>query len=279
MSCILQVSDPHFGTEQAPVVRALEHLARAQQPGLLVLSGDITQRATRPQFEAARDFVRRLGIAHTLAIPGNHDMPLFALAARAFNPYGRYRRAFGDELEPVVDLPDCLAIGVNTTRWYRHEDGDVSQAQVERVAARLARASPGQLRIVVVHQPVAVTRKRDRGNLLDGREAAVRRWAGAGADLVLGGHIHLPYVLPLDHEFAGLARAVWCVQAGTALSTRVRAEAPNSVNLIRHEPRAPGRRCTVDRWDYARASGSFERVETHVLALSGDATGGAVHAA
>jgi adenine-specific DNA glycosylase len=38
----------------------------------VVLSGDITQRARPAQFQAARDFVRRLG-APVLAIPGNHD--------------------------------------------------------------------------------------------------------------------------------------------------------------------------------------------------------------
>ncbi len=45
----------------------------------------------------------------------------------------------------------------------------------------------------------------------------------AGADLVMGGHIHLPYLLPLQ----GLARPMWAVQAGAAISSRVRAGVPN----------------------------------------------------
>ncbi|VWX62797.1 putative DNA repair exonuclease [Burkholderiales bacterium 8X] len=305
MTCLLQVSDPHFGTEQPQVVAALERLAEAQRPDVLVLSGDITQRATRDQFASARRFVERLGVPAGLAVPGNHDIPLYALGTRLFDPYSRYREAFGDELEPVVDLPDCLLIGVNCTRWYRHENGEVSREQIERVAARLAQpiegSAPGQpshrLRIVVLHQPVAVTRPKDIPNLLVGREHAVRRWAEAGADLILGGHIHLPYVLSLERSFDRLPRKVWCVQAGTAVSSRVRADAPNSVNLIRPMPLAarseadgsPGlqpaggpavRRCTVERWDFSTATGGFERVGTHALDLTLDrAPAAAMHGA
>ena len=94
MSVLLQISDPHFGTEQTPVVQALVALSREQQPDLVVLSGDITQRATEEQFRAARTFMDRLGVPF-LAIPGNHDIPLFNLRARLFNPYSRFRHAFG----------------------------------------------------------------------------------------------------------------------------------------------------------------------------------------
>ena len=86
MTVLLQISDPHFGTEQPPVVAALERLAHEQAPDVLVLSGDITQRATAAQFRAARAFVDRLGIAPTLVIPGNHDIPLFNAAARLAAP-------------------------------------------------------------------------------------------------------------------------------------------------------------------------------------------------
>ncbi|CAN5918994.1 metallophosphoesterase family protein [soil metagenome] len=268
---LLQISDPHFGTEQPRVVHALEQLARAHTPGLVVLSGDITQRATRAQFRAAQSFVARLGAPAVLSIPGNHDIPLFALGTRLFDPYGRYREAFGTALEPVFESADCLAIAVNTTRWYRHEDGEVSATQIERVAERLARATPRQLRVAVVHQPVAVTLPQDLSNRLHGRDAAVARWSAAGADLVLGGHIHLPFVMPLHETFADCVRALWAVQAGTALSTRVRSGAPNSVNLIRYEALGATRDCTVERWDCDAGADRFERVAEHRLPLADSA--------
>ncbi|MCU4118281.1 metallophosphoesterase family protein [Variovorax sp. N23] len=267
MSVLLQISDTHFGTEQAPVVAALEALVRDTQPALVVLSGDITQRATRAQFGAARAFMDRLPVPW-VAIPGNHDIPLFQLGARLLTPYGRYVEAFGAELEPEFVSPDWLVVTVNTTRWYRHTDGEVSEAQIERVARRLERATPAQVRIVVTHQPVLVTRPEDRGNRLHGADAALRRWAAAGADVVMGGHIHLPFVRPAQDADASLSRALWTVQAGTAVSSRVRGGQPNSVNLLRPGGMSGPRSCTVERWDHAAAEGRFVPGQVHTLALA-----------
>lgn len=248
MTVLLQVSDPHFGTEQPPVVEALVALSRRERPELVVLSGDITQRARRHQFDAARAFCDRLG-APVLALPGNHDVPLFNLLARAAWPYAGHQRVFGRELEPLYESPALLVQAVKTTRRFRHQNGQVSGEQIERVARRLGAAADAQLRVVVVHQPVAVTRESDRPNLLRGHAAAVRAWCAAGADLVMGGHIHLPYLLPL----APPPRPAWAVQAGTAVSWRVRDGIPNSVNLLRWD----GRLCAVERWDHDAGRSAF----------------------
>ena len=263
---LLHISDTHFGTEQGPVVEALLHLARQQPPELVVLSGDVTQRARRAQFSAARRFVERLSTVRTLVIPGNHDIPLFNLAARVFAPYAGFMDAFGAELEPVAESPHWLVIALNTTRAWRHKNGEVSAEQVERVADRLKQATHEQLRIVVVHQPVAVIRKEDHRNLLRGHAEAITRWSGAGADLLLGGHIHLPYVAALHERMTGLARRIWAVQAGTAVSRRVRSGAPNSVNLIRWGDALPAGSCVVERWDYSALAGGFAKGSETVLA-------------
>ena len=254
MSVVLHLSDTHFGTEQAPVVEALEALARQLQPDLLVLSGDITQRARPEQFQAARAFVDRLR-APVLAIAGNHDIALYDLWARIRRPYARHAAAFGSDLEPVFRGNDLLVVGVNTTRAWRHKHGQVSRTQVERVARLLARAEPAQLRLVVVHQPAAVTRPEDRANRLRGSGHALARWSQAGADMVLGGHIHLPYVASPP----GLPRPLWVVQAGTAVSDRLREAAPNSVNVLRWGRHAAAGRCSIERWDYFSAAGAFAR--------------------
>lgn len=252
MTVLLQISDPHFGTEQAPVAEALVALSRQQQPDLLVLSGDITQRARPEQFRAARAFMDRLATP-VLAIPGNHDIPLFNLGLRLFNPYARHGDVFGEDLEPVHSSRELLVLCVNTTRWYRHKNGEVSAQQIDRVARQLAGAGPEQLRVVVVHHPVAVPRVGEVHNLLRGHAAALQQWAVAGGDLVMGGHIHLPYVVALPD----LARPMWAVQAGTALSRRVRDGFPNSVNLLHTGSDAPSGHCLIEQWDYASASQSF----------------------
>lgn len=268
MSCVLHLSDPHFGTQREAVVEALLRLAQQVAPDLVVLSGDVTQRARHSQFAAAAAFLERLPAGSArLVVPGNHDIPLYNLPARLISPYGGYRRVFGPELEPLHETPELLAIGLNTTRRYRHKHGEVSAAQIERVARRLRGARPGQLRLVVAHHPFQVTRDQDVKNLLRGFEAAAHAWAEAGADLVLGGHIHLAYVKPLAEQLVGLPRPLWAVQAGTALSHRVRGMVPNSVNLIRPRFNGDGRHCEVERWDYSTASESFEPVERTSIAL------------
>ena len=254
MSVLLQISDTHFGTEQLPVVEALAAFTAQQRPDVVVLSGDITQRARRAQFRAARAFVERLA-APVLAIPGNHDVPLFNVLARVTHPYRRYREAFGDDLEPVYASADLLVQCLNTTRWWRHTNGEISTAQIERVAGRVVGATPGQLRVIVVHQPVSVPSTGDAHNLVNRHAVAVQCWAEAGADLVMGGHIHLPYVTPLP----GLARRLWAVQAGTAVSHRVRGGQPNSVNVLRWGRDAPRGRCVVEQWDCPAAGPAFVR--------------------
>jgi 3',5'-cyclic AMP phosphodiesterase CpdA len=265
MSLLLQISDPHFGTEQPAVAEALVQLAHAQRPDLLVLSGDITQRARARQFSDARAFCARLAIPAMLALPGNHDIPLFNLWQRAFSPYRGYLRAFGPQLETSLQAADSCLIGVNTTRRWRHKNGEVSSAQVARVVRELRQASAAQLRVVVVHQPVMVLRPEDEHDRLRGWEPAVRAWADAGADIVMGGHIHLPYVCEMSAQLTGLARRIWCVQAGTALSSRVRRQAPNSVNLLRHDPGQA--LCWVERWDHTAGSGRFELAHASELRL------------
>lgn len=256
MSLLLQMSDTHFGTEQAQVVEALTTLARRELPDLAVLSGDITQRARPAQFRAARAFTERLGVP-VLAIPGNHDIPLFDLWTRLRRPYARYVAAFGDDLEPVHRSPELMVVCVNTTRPWRHTHGEISRLQVDRVARLLEGAGAAQLRLVVVHQPVAVTLAEDVPNVLRGHAAALQRWAAAGADLVMGGHIHLPYVMALRD----LARPMWAVQAGTAVSSRLRNGAPHSVNLVRWGAHAAPGCCRIEQWDFSAHDQAFVRAK------------------
>jgi len=271
MTLLLQISDPHFGTEQPLVVEALLRLANTLQPDLVVMSGDITQRARRVQFSAAQAFVGTFGATPFVVVPGNHDIPLYNLFARVAHPYANYRRVFGDDLEPVFESAELLVIGVNTTRAYRRKDGEVSVQQVERVARRLDHATARQLRVVVTHQPVVAARANDIRNLLHGREHAIERWSQAGVDLILGGHIHLPYVTPLHVAYKGLPLQMWAVQAGTSLSSRVRGTVPNSVNVIDYDAsNTDARRAIVARWDFDQASASFEPNMQHELDLDSE---------
>jgi hypothetical protein len=273
MTLLLQVSDPHFGTERADVVAALEVLVRAQRPDVLLLSGDITQRATRAQFGAARAFVDSPGRAggaghsgqprHSAVQPGGAaDVALRALCEGVWPRAGaavRERCGAGARAEHHTPLAPCrrrAECRADRARGAAHRAGGCT------AVAHRGRAPAGGRDAAA----------EDTHNLLHGHEAAVRRWSAAGADMVLGGHIHLPFVLPLPERWAGLPRPMWAVQAGTAVSRRVRAGAANSVNLIRirarqgaSPPAVPVRQAQVERWDHVAASGAFERVAVHRL--------------
>lgn len=78
------------------------------------------------------------------------------------------------------------------------------------MAKLLSAARPQQLPLVVAHQPAASALPEERINLLCGHDAALRAWSAAGADLVPGGHIHLPYTLAVE----GLPRQLSVLEAG-----------------------------------------------------------------
>jgi hypothetical protein len=104
--------------------------------------------------------------------------------------------------------------------------------------------------VVVTHQPVYVTHQVDEEHLLRGHKQAIRQWAAAGADLILGGHIHRPFTCALHEKIIDLPRRLWAVQAGTAVSSRIRHDSNNSVNLIRYDSSSTTPQAVVERWDY-----------------------------
>ena len=117
MPVIVHLSDIHFGAQ-------LDELAESlvadiwDHPDLVVVSGDLTQRARRDQFTHARAFLDRLP-APVLTVMGNHDVPLFDLPRRLVSPTGRYRTFITPSLDPVFDVPDWLPSG-----WTRCRHGD-----------------------------------------------------------------------------------------------------------------------------------------------------------
>lgn len=270
----MQLSDLHFGTEQPAVNEALCKLAQHVAPDVAIVTGDITQRARPNQFQAAASFLRDLGIPVLLSVAGNHDIPLFNLWMRWRAPYRNYCALFGSQLQPTYACESLLLLCVNTTRWYRHKNGEISPQQIAAVAEQLSAAAPEQLRIVAMHHPVLAIQAQDETNLARGCIDAITAWSRAGADLILGGHIHLPYVRPLHQHATGLARRVWAIQAGTAVSWRIREGIPNSVNIIRRNGSTHSLQCDVERWDYMKDAGEFQQIKMDTLSLDEKRTSG-----
>ncbi|MGE5652023.1 MAG: metallophosphoesterase family protein [Bacillota bacterium] len=262
MTSIAHISDTHFGTEDAPVCEALRRALLHAAPDLVVLSGDITQRARRAQFRAARAFLDSLAPLPVLALPGNHDLPLFDLFTRFTGPYRRYLRHVCPTLAPLWQGQALAVVGVNSTRVLRHKHGALPAALVRQVAQQIAEL-PQAFKVVALHHPLAVIEAGDARNRARGADEALAEWTGAGADLILGGHIHLPYCI-----LAGPAsRQAVLLQAGTAVSTRRRGGQANSFNLVRFDA-GGGRRMTIEQRDYNAHARAFACVSVRQAVFS-----------
>ena len=115
MRTLVHLSDLHFGRLDEAIVPPLVERIKSVRPDLIAISGDLTQRARRGQFRQARVFLDQLPFP-TIVVPGNHDVPLFNLAARVLDPFGGYRRHIDANLEPSRIDDEMAVIGLNSAR-------------------------------------------------------------------------------------------------------------------------------------------------------------------
>ena len=225
MRTIVHVSDLHFGRVDPALLGPLRQTIERIAPDLVVVSGDLTQRARARQFREARSFLDSLP-GRRLVVPGNHDVPLWNVAARFLFPYAGYRRAVSSDLEPAYVDDEIAVFGVNTAHGFTTKHGKVGAAQLERLRARLAEVRGAQVKILVMHHFSA-------------------ELAALGVDVLLAGHAHATRVKPGEPLM---------VEAGTATSRRTRGE-PNAFNVLT----VTGRRVAVEHYelqggDFARAA-------------------------
>jgi 3',5'-cyclic AMP phosphodiesterase CpdA len=250
MSRIAHLSDLHFGAHDMKIVAATEAWIEAHRPDLIIISGDLTQRAREAQFSEASAYLNRLramGIP-VLVVPGNHDVPLYDVFRRFAAPLDRYRAYISDDLCPWYENDEIAVLGLNTARSLTFTDGRINRDQMAMLRQRFAAVAPAKTRILVTHHPLYAMPIGEEGELTEavGRHsAAVKAVCQAGVHLALAGHFHRTYA-DAAHKMVENAGAVLVMQAGTATSTRLR-------------------NCELQSFNWIHAH-KFDRIELQVIA-------------
>ncbi|MDF0602619.1 metallophosphoesterase [Psychromarinibacter sp. C21-152] len=220
MQRIVHLSDLHFGRARPEVLTPLLSAVAEAVPDLVVVSGDLTQRARPREFREARAFLDRLP-APWLAVPGNHDVPLYNLGQRLLRPYARYRRWIGQTLAPQLVNAQVAVVGLNTVDPRRHQRGEVRSADIARLCATFGTGPPERLNIAVGHHPFEQGAHIDKSPTRHATRG-LARLTECNAHVILSGHLHLWHAGP----FLTNARGAGPIQvhAGTSLSSRLRGE-------------------------------------------------------
>lgn len=275
---ILHGSDFQTGRPYRPrVADAFVALAGHLEPDLVVVSGDLTQRAKAGEYRTVCALLDELN-APLVLTPGNHDVPLYRIWERLVAPYSKWHRFFGDDLDCVARVPathgtmaspGATVVALNSSAPRRAIVGGRLDAHQVAFARRVFDgASPPEVRILVTHHHFVATPDGKGGRPLPGARHLLEAFEAMGVDLVLGGHVHRTHLstsralVPDPDGRAGIP----LLACGTTTSSRGRAEerGKNGLHVVRVDERTvavtphlfdpgsgrfvPGPETTFPRW-------------------------------
>lgn len=227
MPLIAHLSDLHFGRDDTRVMNGLFESLTTATPDLVIISGDLTQRARTDEFEAAKTFLDSFAWPW-LAVPGNHDLPTFQLLERFVSPWQRWSHYMDCDEQFQHHQPTMSVVGLNTARrlsslkdWSR---GSINTQQLDYVDQAIEQSNDPSLKILVAHHPFWLPMSQQRRHLIHGRDKALPRLEASGIDLILSGHVHM--------AFAKICQGIIISHAGTSMSDRLLPDIQNSYNLI-----------------------------------------------
>lgn len=232
MRKIIHLADLHFDRTDQKIVQALIATVRDLTPDLVIVSGDLTQRAKPAQFKAAKDFLYKLP-SPQLVVPGNHDIPLYNIWRRFVNPLKRFLEFINRNTEETYIDEEIAVIGLNTARSLVFKGGRVSLKQAARVRQIITSLGDKSKEIVIIlvsHHPINRIRSW-RTSYFGHADYILGVFINLGVDLFLAGHLHKSNTISIVRRVKERDHAALFVQAGTAVSVRYRDEF-NSFNLI-----------------------------------------------
>ena len=197
MGRILQFSDIHFGCEHRRAIAAALDYAHTTPAGLTLITGDVTQRGHPEEFRAAGAWIQAMPDP-TFVVVGNHDVPYWDAMARLFWPWRAFETTIGHPAHDHQFLDAALMVrGVTTARGWQARlnwsKGVIDLDQTRRAAEALRQAPIGALRVLACHHPLIEMRGAPMTGEVRRGETAAHIFAEAGVDLIMTGHVHVPF--------------------------------------------------------------------------------------
>jgi 3',5'-cyclic AMP phosphodiesterase CpdA len=256
MRVLVHLSDLHFGRIDERLPEPLVAAVEAAKPDVVVVSGDLTQRARESEFKAARAFLERLPTPRVV-VAGNHDVPLYNVIDRFLQPLALFQTYIESNPMPRFFDAQLAVVGVNTARSMVMKNGRINREQIDAVRAAFSTAHADAVRVVVTHHPFDAGDAMNPGDRVGRAALAMQAFAECGVDLMLSGHLHRAYSGRSALSDRTLeSQGVLAVSAGTATSTRVRGE-PNEFNVLRLSKQ----QVEIERLTWSTEVGAFERSE------------------
>jgi 3',5'-cyclic AMP phosphodiesterase CpdA len=256
MRRLVHLSDVHFGrVDDQTVERAIESINRLE-PHVVVVSGDLTQRARSSEFIAARQFLDALPKPQ-IVVPGNHDIPLYNMIDRFARPLDKFRKYITDEPIPKYVDEQIAVVGINTARSLVVKGGRINAEQIEAIKDTMCHVPDDALKVVATHHPFDLPEGHNERDIVGRARLAIPKIAECGADVFLAGHLHVTHIGSTAKRYdLENGKAALVVQAGTATSVRSRGEAQSFNVLVFEHPRL-----TIRRMEFRSVARGFEPAE------------------
>jgi 3',5'-cyclic AMP phosphodiesterase CpdA len=232
---LMHVSDLHAGPPFNPALaRQLAQEAHDLKPDLLVVSGDLVQRADFPhQWAVITAYLRTLPEPR-LIVPGNHDVPLINGFSRLFRPLSAFRRHISADVNPVFERPGLVVVGGNTAHGLTVDGGYMTREQLTTMERAFMRHPESACKVAVLHHHVVNPPGASGRRKIRNADAVVEMLDRCGVELLLCGHIHVSYIGTTLDVRPDLRQGTIICQSGTSTSRRGkgRERGKNSYNVI-----------------------------------------------
>lgn len=150
---IIQISDLHFGMHDAIIIEAFLTDLVELNPDIIIISGDLTQRATHDQYELAKQFLQKLSSSIVLIVPGNHDIPLYSPWSRLFHPFKLYNKFISPQLECSFSNKEINILGVNSATPFKIKDGILNNQTLRLIENHFSKSN-SELNLLFFHHNI-----------------------------------------------------------------------------------------------------------------------------